>query len=170
MFCKQCGTENSDGQKFCSKCGAELGNPKAKTSSSSRVATFDFNNILKDHIHLGFAIAVIVFFVSTFMPNIGEGFFGGNYSVNLYTVNSPIALLVIAAGLVGTFFALKNNKSYFIQMGLASFIFYVLYGFTSAFTVFGKNGITYGIGHYLCFIAAVAMGLFAFMKKKGMKF
>ena len=36
MFCAKCGTENPDGAKFCSKCGAGLGAP-AKPSAGAAV-------------------------------------------------------------------------------------------------------------------------------------
>ena len=33
MFCPKCGTENPEGAKFCSKCGAELGAPVGGTET-----------------------------------------------------------------------------------------------------------------------------------------
>jgi uncharacterized membrane protein len=33
MFCPKCGTENPEGAKFCSKCGAELGVPVGGTET-----------------------------------------------------------------------------------------------------------------------------------------
>ena len=33
MFCPKCGTENPEGVKFCSKCGAELGAPVGGTET-----------------------------------------------------------------------------------------------------------------------------------------
>lgn len=34
MFCPKCGTENPEGAKFCSKCGAELGAAPAPSETS----------------------------------------------------------------------------------------------------------------------------------------
>ena len=34
MFCPKCGTENPEGAKFCSKCGAELGAATAPSGAS----------------------------------------------------------------------------------------------------------------------------------------
>ena len=36
MFCSKCGTENTDGAKFCSKCGAGLGVAPAATEGAAK--------------------------------------------------------------------------------------------------------------------------------------
>ena len=36
MFCSKCGTENTDGAKFCSKCGAGLGVAPAATEDAAK--------------------------------------------------------------------------------------------------------------------------------------
>jgi len=36
MFCSKCGTENSKGVKFCSKCGAGLGAPAPPTEGAAK--------------------------------------------------------------------------------------------------------------------------------------
>jgi uncharacterized membrane protein len=36
MFCSQCGKENPEGAKFCSKCGAELGVAATPTEGSAK--------------------------------------------------------------------------------------------------------------------------------------
>ncbi len=38
MFCPKCGTENPDGAKFCSKCGAELGAPAKPAAGAAAPA------------------------------------------------------------------------------------------------------------------------------------
>ena len=39
MFCPKCGTENPDGAKFCSKCGAGLGAEATPTKSAAKPET-----------------------------------------------------------------------------------------------------------------------------------
>jgi len=39
MFCPKCGTENPDGAKFCSKCGAGLGAPAKPTEAATKPET-----------------------------------------------------------------------------------------------------------------------------------
>jgi len=39
MFCPKCGTENPDGAKFCSKCGAELGALAKPTEAATKPET-----------------------------------------------------------------------------------------------------------------------------------
>jgi len=36
MFCPKCGTENPEGAKFCSKCGAELGVPAGPPGGAAK--------------------------------------------------------------------------------------------------------------------------------------
>jgi uncharacterized membrane protein len=39
MFCPKCGTENPDGAKFCSKCGAGLGAPAKPSEAAAKPET-----------------------------------------------------------------------------------------------------------------------------------
>jgi len=39
MFCPKCGTENPDGAKFCSKCGAGLGAPAKPSEAATKPET-----------------------------------------------------------------------------------------------------------------------------------
>ncbi len=39
MFCPKCGTENPDGAKFCSKCGAGLGAPAKPSEATTKPET-----------------------------------------------------------------------------------------------------------------------------------
>ena len=43
MFCPKCGTENPEGAKFCSKCGAELGAAPTPSETSEASANLQSN-------------------------------------------------------------------------------------------------------------------------------
>lgn len=65
MFCPKCGTENPDGAKFCSKCGAALGAVPAPSgaSSSSETTTGLAPNVAGLLCYVGWWISGIVFVV-----------------------------------------------------------------------------------------------------------
>jgi len=65
MFCPKCGTENPDGAKFCSKCGAALGAVPASSgaSSSSETTTGLAPNVAGLLCYVGWWISGIVFVV-----------------------------------------------------------------------------------------------------------
>ncbi len=65
MFCPKCGTENPDGAKFCSKCGAALGAVPASSgaSSSSDTTTGLAPNVAGLLCYVGWWISGIVFVV-----------------------------------------------------------------------------------------------------------
>ena len=65
MFCPKCGTENPDGAKFCSKCGAALGAVPASSgaSSSSETNTGLAPNVAGLLCYVGWWISGIVFVV-----------------------------------------------------------------------------------------------------------
>jgi len=65
MFCPKCGTENPDGAKFCSKCGAALGAVPASSgaSSSSETSTGLAPNVAGLLCYVGWWISGIVFVV-----------------------------------------------------------------------------------------------------------
>lgn len=65
MFCPKCGTENPDGAKFCSKCGAALGAVPASSGapSSSETTTGLAPNVAGLLCYVGWWISGIVFVV-----------------------------------------------------------------------------------------------------------
>ena len=63
MFCPKCGSENPEGAKFCSKCGAELGVSTQSSRTSSEASTGLSPNVAGLLCYVGGWISGIVFLV-----------------------------------------------------------------------------------------------------------
>jgi len=126
MFCPKCGTENPNGAKFCSKCGAELGAAPAPsgTSGSSETSVGMSANVAGLLCYVAGWITGIIFAViekkSTFVK------FHAWQSIMTFGVLSVVQIIV--SGILGAIAVATFSPGLAIFSGVLGTIIWVLTG------------------------------------------
>ncbi len=168
MFCKNCGTQNNDGVKFCRTCGAPMEQAPAKPAKPDALALVPM---------IAAAVALVCAFLPWYVVSFwgqsessslfGQGFAFGDWEIGFsWVLLSLVSLACIAIAGFCLFAALKKlpiGKLVAVGGVVAAILTIVVYksaaGAASSYTEMGA-------GFYLYIVAVAAYAVVSFLNEK----
>ncbi len=168
MICKNCGTQNNDGVKFCRTCGAPMEQAPAQPAKPNALALVPL---------IASAVALVCAFLPWYVVSvwgisdsstlIGQGFAFGDWEIGFsWVLLSLVSLASIAIAAICLFAALKKlaiGKLVAIGGVVAAILTLIVYksaaGAASSYTKMGA-------GFYLYIVAMAAYVVVSFLNEK----